>query len=752
MPLEVFHSYAHEDEALRDRLDKHLRLLQRQDLIVGWHDRRITAGDEWANQIDEHIRTADIILLLISADFIASRYCYEEEMQIALTRHQRREAVVIPIILRPVDWKSALFGGLQALPRDAKPITAWANQDEAFVDIAEKIREAVLRIQARAGQAEASRLAAIPANPFEPKPRVFDAGIPGHVVKGEPAELLVMIRLPDSAGLIGKLLSGEETGLNPGDVLSKNFTVTFPAGVDGSPQPLKVRVELTSPDFSPAHQAKNIIVPPNSDSEPCKFMLVPTRLGKLKLLVELQWEDAMRGQRSLVTECVAIGEAEAPSKTMNVVQIPIVVETRGTATDRLGFTTLLRGFPPPFDPKQPASMPESVRQLEYARAPRSPPAQSKTQIEWDAADFQRAAARTEGGVSYADPVASQPTSTVRAQAPELTKARRRSSGMIKVVLAAIAAVPIIVGSYWQFVYKPQFPTPVASQGPNRRNPILVSGYVINAKTNAFVPDALVTLNFERATEVEAEPLRKYTDSNGSFHFILNEVKPSTIGRISVHADNFNTLVQDIVLANPATPSELRITPLENSSAKQMGSTRNTSKSTLEQPTQAPGSITQSNSGGINVLQGTTGPNSSIIDSPINIGSPNRTITEAQKKGVISLLGPAPLPHFQILCDPLDSETCKYARQLADLFTEVDRKWAQGQTVTTNLDSRQAQFPKGVFIFISPKDASAPPEGALRIQKALEALGASVPIYKETDDDPIGKGNMELVVSNMPRQQ
>ena len=100
MALEVFYSYSHKDEALRDELEKHLALLKRQGLITNWHDRRIGAGDEWRDQIDAHARSAQIILLLISADFLASDYCYDVEMKLALERHAAHEAVVIPIILR----------------------------------------------------------------------------------------------------------------------------------------------------------------------------------------------------------------------------------------------------------------------------------------------------------------------------------------------------------------------------------------------------------------------------------------------------------------------------------------------------------------------------------------------------------------------------------------------------------------------------------------------------------------------------
>jgi hypothetical protein len=131
MPLEVFYSYSHRDEKLRLELEKHLALLKRSNLIVGWHDRRIEAGDDWREQIDEHLRSAHIILLLISADFLASDYCHDVEMKLALDRHARHEAIVIPIILRRVDWSGSRFAHLQPLPKNAKPIAAWRNRDEA---------------------------------------------------------------------------------------------------------------------------------------------------------------------------------------------------------------------------------------------------------------------------------------------------------------------------------------------------------------------------------------------------------------------------------------------------------------------------------------------------------------------------------------------------------------------------------------------------------------------------------------------
>jgi TIR domain len=145
--MEVFFSYAHEDEVLRDELAKHLKLLERQGVIKAWSDRNITAGEEWKNAIDERLESANIILLLISADFLASDYCYDIELDRALERHKSKAARVIPIILRSSDWQSSSFGKLAALPTGGKAITSWPNEDEAFTDVVKGLRKAIEQIQ-----------------------------------------------------------------------------------------------------------------------------------------------------------------------------------------------------------------------------------------------------------------------------------------------------------------------------------------------------------------------------------------------------------------------------------------------------------------------------------------------------------------------------------------------------------------------------------------------------------------------------
>ncbi len=141
--LNVFFSYAHEDEDLRDQLATHLAILRRSDKIRTWHNREIIPGDERKGAIDRRLEAADVILLLVSPAFIASDYCWDIELKRAMERHEAGTARVIPIILRPCDWQDAPFGKLQALPQDEKPVTRWRNRDAACLDVARGLHTAV---------------------------------------------------------------------------------------------------------------------------------------------------------------------------------------------------------------------------------------------------------------------------------------------------------------------------------------------------------------------------------------------------------------------------------------------------------------------------------------------------------------------------------------------------------------------------------------------------------------------------------
>lgn len=145
--IDLFFSYSHADEELRDELEKHLSTLKRQGIIRTWHDRRIQAGHVIDAEISEHLEKAHIILLLISPDFLASDYCYDREMTRAMERHRKGEARVIPVILRTCDWHETPFGKLMATPTDGKPIKKYADLDDAFLIVVQSIKQAAKSIR-----------------------------------------------------------------------------------------------------------------------------------------------------------------------------------------------------------------------------------------------------------------------------------------------------------------------------------------------------------------------------------------------------------------------------------------------------------------------------------------------------------------------------------------------------------------------------------------------------------------------------
>ncbi|ESA33450.1 serine threonine-protein kinase pkn1 [Leptolyngbya sp. Heron Island J] len=134
-PVDVFISYSHKDEDLKDELYVHLAPLIRQGQIKPWQDRAIEAGAEWEQEIKTRLESAEIILLLITPRFIASDYCFDKEMQRAMARHNAGTARVIPVIMKPCYWQGSAFSKLQALPKDAKPVTRWDDWDEALLDV-----------------------------------------------------------------------------------------------------------------------------------------------------------------------------------------------------------------------------------------------------------------------------------------------------------------------------------------------------------------------------------------------------------------------------------------------------------------------------------------------------------------------------------------------------------------------------------------------------------------------------------------
>lgn len=169
-PLELFISYAHQDDVLRTQLEAHLALLKRQGVFDVWHDRRISAGAEWAGEIDRALESADVVLLLVSADFLNSDYCYDKEMARALIRHEEGATRVVPVILRSCDWQSSPFGKLEALPVDGKPVMNYPSVDAAFTEIAGGLRALATEIRSGARAADAHVIVDTPTHERRPPP------------------------------------------------------------------------------------------------------------------------------------------------------------------------------------------------------------------------------------------------------------------------------------------------------------------------------------------------------------------------------------------------------------------------------------------------------------------------------------------------------------------------------------------------------------------------------------------------------
>src|SRR5215204_5075583 len=143
LSIEIFFSYAHEDEDLMDDVRRQLVIYDRRGLIRKWHDRKIPPGETWRKVIDSRIRRARIVLLFLSPYFIDSDYCYEQEMMVALKRHRRGEAVVIPVVLRPCAWQETPLAFLQVLPKNGRAVTTWRDRDHVCLAIAEEIMKVV---------------------------------------------------------------------------------------------------------------------------------------------------------------------------------------------------------------------------------------------------------------------------------------------------------------------------------------------------------------------------------------------------------------------------------------------------------------------------------------------------------------------------------------------------------------------------------------------------------------------------------
>lgn len=145
-PVEIFISYSHTDTDLASLLDIHLAALRREGLVATWFDRQIGPGEQWRTTIDERLDRAAIVLLLVSANFIASDYCWDVELRHAMDRHAAGKARIIPVILRDCEWQHLPIGAFQAVPSGTRPVASWPDPHEAIADVVRSLRSAVLDV------------------------------------------------------------------------------------------------------------------------------------------------------------------------------------------------------------------------------------------------------------------------------------------------------------------------------------------------------------------------------------------------------------------------------------------------------------------------------------------------------------------------------------------------------------------------------------------------------------------------------
>src|SRR3954462_15012841 len=150
--VKAFISYSHADVHFKDELEKHLATLRRNGEIESWTDTMISPSEVWNESISKSLNTADLIICLISADFINSDYCYDIEMKDALTRHNSGKAQIIPIIIRSCDWSDTPFSTIQVLPTLGKPIHEWPDQDQAYMNVVDGLKKSIRAISQPGGQ------------------------------------------------------------------------------------------------------------------------------------------------------------------------------------------------------------------------------------------------------------------------------------------------------------------------------------------------------------------------------------------------------------------------------------------------------------------------------------------------------------------------------------------------------------------------------------------------------------------------
>jgi hypothetical protein len=334
-PVSVFCSYAHADAWIMQALEKQLSPLRRRGLIEIWYDRQIEAGDDWRCRIDEHLESSEIVLLLISSDFVDSKYCYEIEAQRALARHASGEATVIPIMARHVDIAGLPFANLRMLPTPNSPIVGGSTiQDKALADVCAGIREVVERIHIQ-------RLNRIPSahRPSSlSEPREMEAAIAHEISVGEYREVVVGIRTTFSQTL-GQILDSNKSQYScvASDVRSTSFVAKYSVMARDELVPASYRLSLFAPSLVAEQKEKNLALDPQSDFGPVTFLVKAEHEGRHLLRINLCRENLEVAESFLSTSATEFksgpGTGPAPEPIASVdLTIQAIAKKAGAGT------------------------------------------------------------------------------------------------------------------------------------------------------------------------------------------------------------------------------------------------------------------------------------------------------------------------------------------------------------------------------------------------------------------------------------
>lgn len=135
----TFLSYSHHDADFLSEFETHLALLKRDKLIDNWTDRNIVPGSKWRTEIFRTIEDADIIVFLVSPNFLASDFC-QKEMTRAIELQDMTNVIILPIIIRHCSWKESRLAEFQALTEGGKPISAYSDHDLGWTEVVNKLR------------------------------------------------------------------------------------------------------------------------------------------------------------------------------------------------------------------------------------------------------------------------------------------------------------------------------------------------------------------------------------------------------------------------------------------------------------------------------------------------------------------------------------------------------------------------------------------------------------------------------------